>query len=185
MRSSLKESWLQHQSDLDDMMSLATNLSLDTSKASILLPSLQRLIFFWCLSTWSRQAVSRDFLDQSILVFFWCFFQVQRISLDAWQGDRSFGLLCQTVAARRDLQVAADWTIEDRVRPPYIHLVHIVAVDSETKGLDLTILVDCLACLLWSIEAASLRVVLDKAARNRKKIMSGIVRPDCSAKQYV
>mmetsp|Transcript_37201 Transcript_37201/g.58809 ORF Transcript_37201/g.58809 Transcript_37201/m.58809 type:complete len:225 (+) Transcript_37201:51-725(+) len=69
--------------------------------------------------------------------------KVQRITFEAWEGDRSFGLLCRTVEARRDLSVAPDWTIEDRIRPPYIHLVHIVAMDSESKGLppDLTILV--------------------------------------------
>ncbi|CAK9073533.1 unnamed protein product [Durusdinium trenchii] len=59
--------------------------------------------------------------------------KVQRISLDAWQQDRSFGLLCRTVEARSGLKVSLDWSVQDRVRPPYVHLVQILAREKEEK----------------------------------------------------
>eukprot|EP00930_Biecheleria_cincta_P080817 TRINITY_DN6928_c0_g1_i2.p1 TRINITY_DN6928_c0_g1~~TRINITY_DN6928_c0_g1_i2.p1 ORF type:complete len:258 (-),score=38.49 TRINITY_DN6928_c0_g1_i2:111-884(-) len=53
--------------------------------------------------------------------------KASQIGYDALLQDRSFSKLCRSISARYELQAASmGWSLEDRVRPPYIHTVHLV-----------------------------------------------------------
>ncbi|CAE7526271.1 UGP1 [Symbiodinium natans] len=53
--------------------------------------------------------------------------QVQRLPREAWQDDRPFSELRRRIEARKDLQSSADWSVQDRLWPPYFHLIHLMA----------------------------------------------------------
>ncbi|CAE7906671.1 UGP1, partial [Symbiodinium necroappetens] len=61
--------------------------------------------------------------------------QVQRLPWEAWRDDRPFSELRRRIESRRDLQSTGEWSLQDRLWPPYFHLIHLLARDeTSTEG---------------------------------------------------
>ncbi|CAE7430164.1 UGP1 [Symbiodinium sp. CCMP2592] len=93
--------------------------------------------------------------------------QVQRLPWEAWRDDRPFSELRRRIEARRDLQSTGEWSLQDRLWPPYFHLIHLLARDETSTEGSLPKLVD--SSVLIGVQSEALAEELVRSCRVLKK----------------
>ncbi|OLP88568.1 UTP--glucose-1-phosphate uridylyltransferase [Symbiodinium microadriaticum] len=93
--------------------------------------------------------------------------QVQRLPWEAWRDDRPFSELRRRIESRRDLQSTGEWSLQDRLWPPYFHLIHLLARDETSTEGSPPKLVD--SSVLIGVQSEALAEELVRSCRVLKK----------------